>query len=147
MAGGNQQDVTNGDSRANPFSMSNKNKSKDKACSINFKAQRGVDKDPERHYTTTFKEITSKARSNTVQQNLPALNNITIERAVNSTRNNKVSVMAMNSQLPFEDYPAHLASKTPHSKNQNQVPLSKRKKKHDQLRDSIADINRERIQA
>ena len=38
MAGGNQQDVTNGDSRANPFSMSNKNKSKDKACSINFKA-------------------------------------------------------------------------------------------------------------
>ena len=69
----NQQDILSPDPKANPFAMANKTKNRDKACSIVFKAQRGVDKDPERHYSTTFKEITAKARASTVHELLPAV--------------------------------------------------------------------------
>ena len=70
---------------------------RDKQSSILFKAPRGADKTPEKHYMTAFKEITSKARANTGQQLLPAVQANHFEKTKNSSRNSKVSVLALNS--------------------------------------------------
>lgn len=83
--------------KANPFKMSDRNKNIDKSSSILFKAPRGVDKSPERHYSTAFKDITMKARSSsTVQKLLPAVQALHYETGKNASRNRKVSVLALN---------------------------------------------------
>lgn len=93
----NYQDVMSANPRTNPFKMSEKNKRADKSSSILFKAPRGVDKSPERHYSTAFKEITMKARSSsTTMQLLPAVKALQYETGVNATRNRKVSILAVN---------------------------------------------------
>ena len=78
--------------------MSDRNRRRDKACSILFKAPRGPDKSAVQHYTTAHKNIENRARSSTEQHLLPAVqkSTLSVERDFNHVRNKKVSVGAIN---------------------------------------------------
>ena len=71
---------------------------RDKSVSIMFKPSAGVDKSPNKHYMTTFKQIYGSKKAEQEQHLLPAVQPVTLnnERKVNSTRNAKVSVLAIN---------------------------------------------------
>ena len=84
-------------------------KNRDKVSSFKLQAPSGVDKRPEQHYLTTLKQLSKGPRSSTEEKFLPVVQKKTLnqERGVNSIRNNKVSVLAMNnnaSPLNVSDY-------------------------------------------
>ena len=118
-----------------------------------YKPSSGVDKNPKKHFMTTFKQIQSSKKAEQELHLLPAVQPTSLknERNVNTTRNTKVSVLAMNTNSAPIRAPLKHATTTKHSKNNldGLVITGKAKtskmtsnfRHGNELRDSIANIN------
>ena len=93
----------------NHYRASNLYKARDKSVNIMFKPSSGVEKTPNKHYMTTFKQIQTSKKSQHEKHLLPSVQPVTLknERQFNSTRNAKVSVLALNTNAAPLKQPNH----------------------------------------